>query len=59
MPLYEIEHIIPLTSDAKAAFAVAINEIHTKLFATPSIFVNVRFIDSTNNDLFIGGRKVS
>lgn len=58
MPLYEIEHIIPLSSPQKDDLARSITQIHSHLFTTPSLFVNVRFTDTANHDVYIGGKKV-
>jgi len=58
MPLYEVEHVIPLTSDQKDLLASAITTIHSQLFTTPSLFVNVRFANVANADTYIGGKRV-
>ncbi|KAL9075333.1 MAG: hypothetical protein Q9161_001710 [Pseudevernia consocians] len=57
MPLYEIEHIIPLSSPQKDDLARSITQIHSRLFTTPSLFVNVRFTDTASHDVYIGGKK--
>lgn len=59
MPLYEIEHITPLSSSQKDALARSITQIHSHLFTTPSLFVNVRFTDTASHDVYVGGKKVS
>ncbi len=58
MPAYEVEHIDPLSSSQKDALAHAITKIHSHLFTTPSMFVNVRFISLEGQDYYVGGRKV-
>ena len=58
MPLYEIEHISPLSRSQKDALAASITQIHSHLFTTPSLFVNVRFTNISNQDVYIGGKKV-
>lgn len=58
MPLYEIEHVTPLSSSQKDALALSVTQIHSHLFTTPSLFVNVRFTDIRNQDIYIGGKKV-
>ncbi|KAI9039041.1 uncharacterized protein KD926_010025 [Aspergillus affinis] len=47
MPLYTIEHSIPLSKPQRDALAQSITHIHTRKFTTPSLFVNVQFVDST------------
>ncbi|KAF6237260.1 hypothetical protein HO173_004729 [Letharia columbiana] len=59
MPLYEIEHITPLSSSQKDALARSITQIHSHLFTTPSLFVNVRFTDTASHDVYVGGKKKS
>jgi phenylpyruvate tautomerase PptA (4-oxalocrotonate tautomerase family) len=58
MPLYEVEHITPLTGDQKDLLASAITTIHSQLFTTPSLFVNVRFTNVVGDDTYIGGKRV-
>ena len=58
MPAYEIEHIDTLTSLQKDKLAKAITEIHSRLFTTPSLFVNVHFVNLDGQDYYVGGRKV-
>jgi hypothetical protein len=43
MPLYEIEHVCSINLDQQQAIADAIVKIHSEMFTTPSLFVNVRF----------------
>lgn len=59
MPLYEIEHVIQLSADQKDELAKAITQIHSHLFTTPSLFVNVRFTDTSQHDVYVGGKKVN
>ena len=58
MPMYEIEHITPLSPSQKDALAASITQIHSNLFTTPSLFVNVRFTDISGQDLYVGGKRV-
>ncbi|KID94667.1 Tautomerase, partial [Metarhizium majus ARSEF 297] len=57
MPLYEIHHSHALTESQRAELAGAITRLHATTFATPSIFVHVRFIheDPSDGNYFIAG----
>jgi len=57
MPLYEIEHVCPITPDQQQAIASAIVKIHSEMFTTPSLFVNVRFKDTDAFPLFVAGQR--
>ncbi|GKZ81648.1 hypothetical protein AnigIFM56816_006169 [Aspergillus niger] len=57
MPLYEIEHSIPLDKSQRDELAQAITHIHTRKFATPSLFVNIRFIDANSQDNYVAGKE--
>ena len=59
MPAYEIEHVVPLSSQQKDEIAQSITATHTSLFTTPSLFVNVRFTDASKQDVYVGGKKVA
>lgn len=59
MPAYEVEHVVPLSSQQKDGIAQSITATHTSLFTTPSLFVNVRFIDIADQDIYVGGKKVA
>lgn len=59
MPLYEVEHSIPLSTPQKDAIAEAITVHHTQIFTAPRLFVNVKFIDVSKQDMYVAGRKVS
>jgi hypothetical protein len=59
MPLYEIEHVCPITPDQQQSIANAIVKIHSEMFTTPSLFVNVRFKDTNALPLFVAGQRVS
>jgi len=59
MPLYDIEHIIPLTDEQQLALANALAKAHTARFHTPSYFVNVRFTDVSNMKVYRSGRLVN
>ncbi|OJI83028.1 hypothetical protein ASPTUDRAFT_173738 [Aspergillus tubingensis CBS 134.48] len=57
MPLYEIEHSIPLDKSQRDELAQAITHIHTRKFATPSLFVNIRFIDANSQHNYVAGKE--
>ncbi|OAR00090.1 hypothetical protein LLEC1_01078 [Akanthomyces lecanii] len=59
MPYYQLSHSLPLTDAQKQSLAQAITAIHVKAFATPSMFVNVRFIkeDLTLGNVFVAGKR--
>lgn len=59
MPYYVIAHADPLTVQQRDALAATITKVHTTLFTTPSIFVNVKFEDTSTASYYVGGRKVS
>ncbi|RDW59936.1 hypothetical protein BP6252_13023 [Coleophoma cylindrospora] len=58
MPLYDIEHVIPMTDEQQLALANALTKAHTARFHTPSYFVNVRFTDVSNMKVYRSGRLV-
>ncbi|KAJ8116011.1 hypothetical protein OPT61_g2462 [Boeremia exigua] len=55
MPLYDIEHVIPLTDSQQEALAKAFTSIHCTRFHTPSFFINVRFTDVSAQKVYRGG----
>ncbi|PLB45449.1 hypothetical protein P170DRAFT_244236 [Aspergillus steynii IBT 23096] len=57
MPLYTIEHAIPLDKSQRDALAQTLTHIHTRKFTTPSLFVNVQFVDSTRQCNYIAGKE--
>jgi phenylpyruvate tautomerase PptA (4-oxalocrotonate tautomerase family) len=59
MPYYEINHSYPLTTEQREQLAAAITRLHSAAFATPSLFVNVRFIkeDVSDGSFFIAGKR--
>ncbi|OGM50992.1 hypothetical protein ABOM_000050, partial [Aspergillus bombycis] len=57
MPLYEVEHCIALSQAQRTELAQAITHIHTRKFTTPSLFVNVRFLDASNSCSYVGGKE--
>ncbi|KAE8404367.1 hypothetical protein BDV37DRAFT_282916 [Aspergillus pseudonomiae] len=59
MPLYEVEHCIALSKAQRDELAQAITLLHTRKFTTPSLFVNVRFVDASNSCSYIGGKERS
>jgi phenylpyruvate tautomerase PptA (4-oxalocrotonate tautomerase family) len=58
MPLYDIEHVIPLTEEQRRALANALTAAHAERFHTPSYFINVRFTDVTDMKVYRSGRLV-
>lgn len=60
MPLYEIEHSLALSVYQKEILAKRITSIHSRLFTTPSLFVNIRFLDKSGSEHFnfVGGKRV-
>ncbi|BCS27687.1 uncharacterized protein APUU_60735A [Aspergillus puulaauensis] len=59
MPFYQIEHATPLNKPQRDALATSITTIHTRKFATPSLFVNVRFTDASRDVNYVGGKECS
>ena len=59
MPLYEVEHCIPLSKFQRSQIAREITHIHTRKFTTPSLFVNVRFTDVSGDSMYVAGEEVS
>ncbi|KAL4734610.1 hypothetical protein BDV11DRAFT_197951 [Aspergillus similis] len=57
MPFYQIEHCFPLQKAQRDELAQAITTIHTRKFATPSLFVNVRFTDSSQQYNYVAGKE--
>lgn len=55
MPLYDIEHVIPLTSSEQSAIAVAFTNAHARRFHTPRYFINVGFTDASAQPVYRGG----
>ncbi len=55
MPLYDIEHVIPLTDGQQEALAKAFTSIHCARFHTPSFFINVQFTDVSSQKVYRGG----
>lgn len=58
MPRYVVTHVAPLTQAQQDALALAITEIHSRLFTTPRLFVNVSFVDGTRAPTYVAGRPV-
>ncbi|EFY88828.1 hypothetical protein MAC_05093 [Metarhizium acridum CQMa 102] len=59
MSLYEVHHSHALTESQREELAGAITRLHATTFATPSIFVHVRFIheDPSDGSYFIAGTR--
>ncbi|KAK7720031.1 hypothetical protein SLS64_002212 [Diaporthe eres] len=49
----------PIGSSERDELASAITKVHTNLFTTPSLFVNVRFEDASSVHHYVGGKRVS
>ena len=58
MPLYEVHHSVPLSRSQKTELASEITRLHTTTFTTPSLFVNLNFIDvdASSENYFIAGQ---
>lgn len=59
MPWYVVSLRDPIGSSERDELASAITKVHTNLFTTPSLFVNVRFEDASNVHHYVGGKRVS
>ncbi|KAI1614044.1 hypothetical protein EDD37DRAFT_471741 [Exophiala viscosa] len=63
MPMYQIQHTIPLTASQKHAIARSITSLHSTTFVTPSLFVNVVFQHLKTSDdgpnYFLAGEPTS
>ncbi|TWU75368.1 hypothetical protein ED733_000329 [Metarhizium rileyi] len=59
MPLYEVRHSYALTDVQREELAGAITQLHATKFATPSVFVHVRFIleDLSGGHYFMAGKR--
>ena len=45
MPLYDVEHTLPLSPAVQQFLAQRLTDLHTKRFKTPGCFINVRYTD--------------
>jgi len=59
MPLYLISHVTPLSTSQQDTLASPITKLHTELFTTPSLFVNVRFSNALQHVGFVGGKRAA
>ncbi|KAF2834436.1 hypothetical protein M501DRAFT_1001204 [Patellaria atrata CBS 101060] len=59
MPVYEIHHCIDISDSQKDQLAEAITKLHSSRFTTPSLFVNVRFHDSSSIPHYVAGKRKS
>ncbi|KAJ5900131.1 hypothetical protein N7495_004875 [Penicillium taxi] len=57
MPLYDVEHVCPLSFPDQEELAAALTNLHSSGFNTPKTFVNVRFIDASHQVVFRGGKR--
>ncbi|EOD48209.1 putative cis-3-chloroacrylic acid protein [Neofusicoccum parvum UCRNP2] len=56
MPLYIVSHKDPISPSQRDELAAAITKIHSTLFTTPSLFVNVKFEDVSAASYYVGGK---
>lgn len=59
MPFYVISHKDDITPQQRDDLAATITRIHTTLFTTPALFVNVKYEDSSAASYYVGGKRVS
>lgn len=57
MPLYEVQHICPLTPAQQDELAEAITTLHSTRFTTPRMFVNVKYTDVRSHITYVGGKR--
>lgn len=57
MPWYVVSFREPIGSSERDELASAITKVHTNLFTTPSLFVNVRFEDASSVHHYVGGKR--
>lgn len=57
MPIYEIQHSIPLTPSQRDSLAAAITKLHSETFTTPRLFVQAFFTDISQRNMYIGGKR--
>lgn len=58
MPLYDVEHILPLTEAQQESLAIALTNLHSSRFKTPKFFINVRYTDVSGQAVYRGAKKV-
>ena len=58
MPLYEVEHICHLSEDQQDTLAQSITKIHSEQFTTPTLFVNIRFMNIASHVTYVAGKRV-
>lgn len=58
MPFYVVSHKDAIAPSQRDELAAAITRIHTGVFATPSLFVNVKFEDASAASYYVGGERV-
>jgi len=57
MPLFEVQHIVPLTNAQHDELAEAITQIHSAKFSTPRVAVNVKYTDVSKLVAYIAGKR--
>ncbi|RFU25134.1 hypothetical protein B7463_g11195, partial [Scytalidium lignicola] len=55
MPFFEVYHIIDLTAEQKSTLAKAFTVAHSRRFTTLEQFVNIRFNNVADEDVYVGG----
>lgn len=58
MPVYDVEHIHPLSDRQQDRLAEEITKIHSEKFDAPRLFVNVNFKNITNIRTYVAGKRV-
>ena len=58
MPLYEIEHVYPITPEQQQSIADALVKIHSEVLMTLGLFVQMQFKDTNAFGLFVAGQLV-
>jgi len=58
MPLWTIQHSVPLSAAQQDALAQVITTAHGRRFGVPRVFVNVSYQDISSSVEYIGGKRV-
>ena len=59
MPIYEFQHVLPLSAGQKSRLARAVTDWHSFTFRAPRFIVNCRFVDTRSlpsEDNYVGGK---
>lgn len=57
MPLYDVNHAIPLSDSQQDELAETLTTLHTTKFGVLRLFVNVAFNDVSTANTYIGGKR--